>query len=128
VVQWTRGAVAAHYGAPASFRSAAVYEHHLCSFWGNIRWNHRISMEEQRKGPRIRSRGSVQLLANSRRVPRTISDVSVSGIGVEAEAAISPETPGKIDCGDIIAEGIIRFCRRQGSDTILDSLQALSAL
>ena len=84
-------------------------------------------MEEQRKEPRIRSRGSVQLLVNgSQRVPGTISDVSVSGIGVEAEAAISPETPVKIDCGDIIAEGIVRFCRRQGPRYYIGiSLQAL---
>ncbi len=74
-----------------------------------------MSTGERRREPRIQSRGPVQLLANGlQRIPGTILDVSISGISVDAEAALSPETPVKIDCGDFIAEGIVRYCRRQG--------------
>jgi hypothetical protein len=70
---------------------------------------------EQRKEPRVRSRGHVNLLAGGAdAVSGTIHDVSPSGISVVAESEISIGTLVRIEGAGFTGHGVVRYCSRQG--------------
>jgi hypothetical protein len=85
---------------------------------------------DQRKEPRIRSRGRVNLLADGAdAVSATIHDVAPSGISVVAESEISVDTPVQIDGDGFTGHGVVRYCRRHGQTYRLGvELEPLAAI
>jgi len=69
-----------------------------------------MANDERRTESRLRSRGVVTLLSGDIAARGTVYDVSLSGLAVDADAAIHPGAPVKIDGEGFTGAGIVRYC------------------
>jgi len=69
-----------------------------------------MTEDERRTESRVRSRGLVTLLSGDKAARGSVYDVSLSGLAVEADAAIHPGAPVKIEGEGFIGAGVVRYC------------------
>jgi hypothetical protein len=69
-----------------------------------------MTNDERRAESRVRSRGRVTLLSGDKAASGTVYDVSLTGLGVDADIAIHPGAAVKIDGEGFTAAGIVRYC------------------
>jgi hypothetical protein len=69
---------------------------------------------EKRVEPRIKSKGRVALLASGTEpIVATIRNVSLSGIGLEAERGLEIGTAVQVDTDAVEASGVVCYCAVQ---------------
>ena len=70
--------------------------------------------EDKRKETRVRSRGRLNLIVEGAApISAKISDVSVTGLCVEAEEALPSGVAVRLDSVGFTAHGIVRYCGRE---------------
>lgn len=69
---------------------------------------------EKRVEPRIRSKGQIALLASGTEpIVATICNISLSGIGLEAERGLEVGTAVRLDTDAVEASGVVCYCAAQ---------------